>query len=372
MTSPPPNALCFGGDWPASGAPCHATAGPDGLTVEVLQPAARGFTLPYDRVSAEAGGFDHDHLVLKWDERDVSYTLYVKEAAVIQAVRAHARATLGSTLHRTAEAVRRHRSRRRTFLLTALGLVVGLLMALWIGADLLTEFAVARVPISWEDALGESAFRQYVAGQTVLTEGPAVEAVQAITARLSGALTDSPYRFHVAVVDSGVVNAFALPGGYVVVFTGLLKKAASAEEVAGVLGHEFIHVLKRHAVGRLVKTVGLVAVVAILTGNQQGWVGLVKELGIEMATLKFGRGQETEADVEGLRLLHRARVAPEGMVTFFERLAEQGGQQIEILSSHPVSEGRAERLKAEIARLPHTDPEPFTTDWAQIQKALSK
>lgn len=370
-TATSPNALCFGGPFPASGVPCHVTVASRGLTIECLGGEnGRTFALDFDRVSAEAGGFDHDQLVLHWEEEGLRYTVYLKEPALIAAVRVHARGGVADSLERTAEAVRRHRVRRRTLLLAAVAMVLGGAVLVWARSDVLTDMAVARVPVSWEESLGEAAYRQFLVGHTVLQEGPAVEAMQEIQARLSAALTNSPYTFRVSVVDSKEVNAFALPGGYVVVFTGLLNKAERAEEVAGVLGHEFNHVLKRHAVGRVVRTIGLVAVVTILTGNQQGWAGLIQELGLELATLKFGREQETEADVEGLRLLSRAHIAPEGMVTFFERLAQQDGKQIEILSSHPVSEGRAARLKEEIARLPHQTTEPLPIDWAGVRAAL--
>jgi predicted Zn-dependent protease len=197
-----------------------------------------------------------------------------------------------------------------------------------------------------------------------------VTAVEEITSRLVEQIPDNPYTFRVTVVKSDVVNAFALPGGYIVVFTGLMKKADSGEEVAGVMGHELTHVLKRHGLERIVKQLGLMAVVAILVGDQQGLVGLVKQIGVELLTLKFGRGQETEADLTGLQLLHRAKIDPSGMIRFFERLSEKEEGRTEWLSTHPMSRGRAERLKAELAALPKSAPEPFSFDWARVRESL--
>ncbi|MBH0208142.1 MAG: M48 family metallopeptidase [Nitrospira sp.] len=82
--------------------------------------------------------------------------------------------------------------------------------------------------------------------------------------RLAKPIPDNPYTFNITVVKSDVVNAFALPGGYIVVFTGLMKKAENAEEVAGVLAHELNHVLQRHGLERIVKQLGFVAVVSIV------------------------------------------------------------------------------------------------------------
>jgi predicted Zn-dependent protease len=156
----------------------------------------------------------------------------------------------------------------------------------------------------------------------------------------------------------------------VVVFTGLMKKAESGEEVAGVLSHELNHVLQRHGLERIVKNLGLMTVAAIIFGNHQGLVGMMKQLGVELFTLKFGREQETEADLTGLQLLQRAKIDPSGMIRFFERLSEKDEGRMEWLSTHPMSTARAERLKAELAVLPKKLPEPFRFDWKQVQASL--
>ncbi|MEW6544291.1 MAG: M48 family metallopeptidase [Nitrospirota bacterium] len=362
------NALCFGGRLPAEGAPCFVAVSGSGLTLSF--PGSPEETVPFSLLSVEAGGFDHDHLVVKWVSQAEKRTLYLKDPALIRAFRGAAPPELTGELERTAARVRGSRLRRRTWLLAAIGAVAAFVLLLWLGSDVLVRLAVSRVPVEWEKVIGEAARGQFLAGQAVVKDGPAVAAVQEITERLADQVPDSPYRFEVTVVRSDVVNAFALPGGYVIVLTGLLEKAESPEEVAGVLGHELNHVLLRHGTERIVKTIGIAAVVTILVGDRQGLVGLAKRLGIELATLKFGREQETEADLEGLRLLHRARILPDGMIRFFERLSESDKLQVEILSTHPMSAARAERLKAEAAALPRQEPLPFSFDWGAVQAGL--
>ncbi len=243
-------------------------------------------------------------------------------------------------------------------------------MGLWLGSDLLVELAVNRIPVEWEQKLGESAYREFLTGQDVMKDGLAVGAVKEMTQRLASHVPHNPYRFDVTVVKSDVVNAFALPGGYVVVFTGLMKKADSPEEVAGVLAHELNHVLQRHGLERIIKQLGFVAVVSIVLGNPPGLGGVMKQLGIELMTLKFGRAQETEADTTGLDLLHRAKVNPEGMITFFQRLAEKDEGRVEWLSTHPMSSARADHLKARLAEMPKQTPEPFSFEWVKVRDAL--
>lgn len=94
---------------------------------------------------------------------------------------------------------------------------------------------------------------------------------------------------------------------------------------------------------------GLMAVATTVFGNQQGLIGMMKPLGVELLTLKFGREQETEADLTGLLLLQLAKIDPAGMITFFERLSEKDEGRMEWLSTHPMSAARADRLKAELA-----------------------
>ncbi|MCS6296107.1 MAG: M48 family metallopeptidase [Nitrospira sp.] len=369
--NPIPNALCFGDGLPGVGAPCHVTVSADGLTmVPVGTSPLVEEAIAFADMSVEAGGLDHDQLVVSWGTGSSARTLYLKDPALIIAFRRAAPAELTAHLERAAVQVRRARHGHRLLWGSVLGVVFGLGLLLWFGTDLIVEWAVARIPIEWEQKLGESVYQDFLSKETVLKEGPAVSAVQEMTQRLTDKIRDNPYKFQISVVQSPVVNAFALPGGYVVVFTGLMTKAESGEEVAGVLSHELNHVLQRHGMERMVKMLGLAAVVGILLGDQQGLTGLAKQVGMELVTLKFGRAQETEADVTGIRLLSDARIAPDGMIRFFERLSEKDKARVEVFSTHPMSAGRAERLKAELAALPKRTPEPFTFQWKTIQDSL--
>jgi Zn-dependent protease with chaperone function len=371
MTSQP-NALCFGHEFPASGAPCLVQIDHQALAVTVAfdGPEGRSESVSFSALTVSAGGMDHDQLVLKWIGAQGERTLYLKNADVIRAFRQAAPGHLSAPLERAAEHVRQVRKRRRAVWSLVGGSVLALVLGLWFGSDLLVKLAVDRIPVEWEQKLGESAYKDFLAHQDIMKEGTAVSAVEEMTHRLVEQIPDNPYKFEVTVVKSDVVNAFALPGGYIVVFTGLMKKAESGEEVAGVLGHELNHVLQRHGLERIVKQLGLVAVVSIVLGDQQGLAGLMRQLSVELLTLKFGREQETEADLTGLQLLVRAKIDPSGMISFFQRLAEKDEGRMEWLSTHPMSQGRAERLKAELAAMPKLSPAPFTFEWTKIKESL--
>lgn len=369
MTS---NALCFGSDYPASGAPCFVQVEGDGLTItfEVAGPEGAREAVPFSVLTVSAGGLDHDHLVVKWKSAQEERTLYLKNPDVIRAFRQAAPDHLSLPFAQAAERVRQVRHRRRLVWSLVGGMLLATVLGLWFESDLLVELAVSRIPVEWEQKLGESAYRDFLAHQEVMKEGPAVTALGEMTQRLTEQIPNNPYKFEVTVVKSDIINAFALPGGHVVVFTGLMKKAESGEEVAGVMSHELNHVLQRHGLERIVKSLGLMTVVSIVLGDQQGLVGMMKQLGVELLTLKFGREQETEADLTGLQLLQRAKIDPSGMIRFFERLSEKDEGRMEWLSTHPMSTARADRLKAELAALPKRSPEPFTFDWKQVQASL--
>jgi Zn-dependent protease with chaperone function len=367
-----PNSLCFGDGLPSTGAPCLVEIASSGLSITPI-PAVEGFLsqlVAFGSLSMSAGGFDHDQLVLSWGTGSSARTLYLKSADLIIAFRRAAPAELTVHLDRTAQEVRRARQRHRGLWAAGIVSITGLVLVLWLGSDWMVEWTVRRIPVEWENQLGAVAYRQMLSGQTILKEQAAVAAVQEMTRRLIEQVPTNPYKFEVSVVRSDVVNAFALPGGYVVVFTGLIQKAESAEEVAGVLGHEISHVLKRHGMERIIKQLGFAAVVTILLGDQQGLIGLAQQLGMELVTLKFSREQETEADLSGLRLLHEAKIAPNGMISFFNRLSEQDKHQVELFSTHPMSASRAERLRREIASFPVASPEPFTFQWTKVQESL--
>jgi len=320
-----PNALCFGEEFPAAGAPCFVQVDGEGLTITFEsegRDSAREAVL-FSALTVSAGGIDHDHLVVKWASVQGERTVYLKNPDVIRAFREAVPDHLGLPLAQVAERVRQVRHRRRLVWGIVGGAILSSVLGLWFGADILVDIAVSRIPVEWEQKLGESAYRDFLSHQEVVKEGTGVVAVEEMTHRLTEQILNNPYNFQVTVVRSDIINAFALPGGFVVVFTGLMKKAESGEEVAGVLSHELNHVLQRHGLERIVKNLGLLTVMAIVFGNQQGLVGMMKQLGVELLTLKFGREQETEADLTGLQLLQRAKIDPSGMLRFFERLSEQ-------------------------------------------------
>ena len=363
-----PNALYFSRAHPASGLACILNVLPTELAIGLSDSSFE--TVPFERLSVKSGGFEHDHLVLSWTTDGEERQIYVKEPALIAALRALTHPEVSRHIARSIKGASRARQAMKVWIWLTVALILATLAGLWAASDVLVQMAVHRIPIEWERTLGESARQQVLMGQRVITEGPAVKAVEHMTRRLADQLPDSPYRFEITVVHNETVNALALPGGSVIVYTGLLKQADSPEEVAGVLAHELSHVVLRHGLESMVQSVSLMTVAMVVLGNHQGVLGALERLGMQITTLKFNREKETAADLHGLHLLDEAHISPVGMIAFFERLAKSEGASIALLSTHPMSAERAARLNREASSLPMASPTPFDLDWTEVKASL--
>jgi predicted Zn-dependent protease len=150
------------------------------------------------------------------------------------------------------------------------------------------------------------------------------------------------------VVNTDVVNAFALPGGFIYVNRGIIERAEKMDELAGVMGHEIGHVVKRHSVKQMQTQQGAnvgLALTCVLThvcDSQASQAAI--QVGGAAVFAKFSRQDEKEADEEGFKNVVRAGISPKGMVTFFQKLmAEEkgGGSPVDAwFSDHPLTQDR--------------------------------
>lgn len=161
--------------------------------------------------------------------------------------------------------------------------------------------------------------------------------------------TDVEYSF--TVLDSDVINAFAAPGGFIYVTTGLLALADDEAEVACVLSHEVGHVVGRHSVRSMQSAMGAqMALQLVLGDNAEAW-GQVAGLGAGLFMMKYGRDHEFQADQFGVKYAVAAGYDPEGMTRFFEKLTEAYGSGptgfAGWLSTHPDTNERIARAREE-------------------------
>jgi len=223
---------------------------------------------------------------------------------------------------------------------------------LW-GIPAFAGWVAGRVPVAWEERLGEAVVAELAPPAKRCEDSERARVIGEIAAALTRPMPDFPYRVRVLVVDEPAVNAFALPGGYVVVLRGLIEHTHSAEELAGVLAHELQHVRGRHPTRTLLQHASTALLVAAVTGDVSGALAYGAEGARVLALLRYSRVLEEEADREGTRMLVAAGIDPRGLVGFFESLQKEEGDVpavLQYLSTHPAPKERIARLRALVAR----------------------
>jgi len=209
-----------------------------------------------------------------------------------------------------------------------------------------------------ESALGLQSYQQVLSQSQTVTSGPEYEMVRRVAQRLAGATGDSAKKFdwQVSVVRSSQVNAFCLPGGKIVVYTGILPVARTEAGLATVMGHEMAHATLRHGSERLLQQkatqtlmTGVQVSVGDMSYDQQravmGALGAGAQYGL---LLPFSREHESEADAMGLRYMARAGYDPREAIEFWKRMSQSmagGGKPPEFMSTHPSDATRIKDLE---------------------------
>ena len=172
---------------------------------------------------------------------------------------------------------------------------------------------------------------------------------------------DSQYPIELFIVDEPVINAFAIPGGKIVIYQGLLDIFDSWEQLAAVLAHELAHVELRHSMKQISRTLSTYLVFSIMTSDVNGISSVLVDNAIMVKDLSNSRSMEKEADIQGLAYLHELNVNPEGMINLLESLNEESelgdglNKVLKILSTHPLNIDRITYLESQIDQLPLTE-----------------
>lgn len=147
------------------------------------------------------------------------------------------------------------------------------------------------------------------------------------------------------IKDDATLNAFCAPGGYMYVYTGLIKYLDQADHLAGVIGHEIAHADQRHSTKQMTKSYGLQILVSIIAGGDKSQLA---EIAAGLATLSFSRAHEKDADSHSVEYLCDTKYAANGAAAFFEKLVAegQGGGTPAFLSTHPNPGNRVQSINA--------------------------
>ena len=264
--------------------------------------------------------------------------------------------------------------------------VLALLAAVPAAADNLPDLGdVSQASFSpqTERKVGEAIMRDVRADRAYLEEPEVTDYLNSLGYKLAASSPNNRQDFEFFLISDPTLNAFALPGGYIGVHTGLILTAQSESELAGVLAHEIAHVTQRH-MSRMVaqdsrnSLVSIAALaLAILTARSNSQVGgaaaAVAQAGLIQSSLNFTRENEREADRVGFTILRDAGFDPHGMASFFERLGKSNriydNNAPAYLRTHPLTSERLADIENRAAELPYHQV-PDSLDYQLIRAKL--
>jgi predicted Zn-dependent protease len=241
------------------------------------------------------------------------------------------------------------------------------------------QTATLDVGQTLDDALGPIMRQQIRATTRVVEDQDVTRAFSAIMARLLPAIPAEDrtradgrkFTVDVLVVTSPEINAFTLPGRLICVNTGLIREMKSAEEMAGVLGHELSHVVHRDPVALLARQIGMAALANVVTAGQGGAV--LEQIIQTMVNVQYGREAEDRADAFSVRLLARAGIPPDSFSTALGRIRDSASKEPDLLKyidPHSPIDSRIEKAREQAAR-EKVVPRPLPVDWKKIVRVLS-
>jgi predicted Zn-dependent protease len=346
---------------------------PDGLGLVIDQQGGHSWLWPLDRlrVLADQANATGLTLTLLSDSEDESprdpARLVLSEPNLVLWIRQN-----GVNLHKRDV---RHGTAGKIVKRMALA-VASIVLILFIILPRMADFMATRMPLETEVAFGDAVISQMQRLLGADADGGLVCRApqgQAALNRLASRLLDGhdlSYAIKFSVFDHEMVNAFAAPGGQIVILRGLLDTADTAEEVAAVLAHEIGHVEARDPTRLMLRAAGSAGLVSIILGDFTGG-SVIGVIGDQLLQTSYTRRAEAAADAFALAMLQNAKISAASFGDFFDKFEElEGGfAPPEYLASHPSSAGRASRARDFAAHQGETAPVLTDAEW-QALKAI--
>ncbi len=328
-------------------------------------------SLPLSGLRIKLGGAS-DRLVFFEHDAYPEWSIYTSDLQVLKSPELIAHPELTASISK----MRGKRQRNYALLVVVTLLLLALPVGLYFSMGGLTAAAAQQVPVEWEQKLGQSAFAQYRLQHELLDDKTVQTELKALTEPLTAVIGDARYPFEFHVVRDADLNAFALPGGVVVINSGLIERADNASELLGVIAHEISHVTERHGVRNIISSAGIVLTAQVLIGDASGLLATIASAAPLLLNQSYSRDFERDADARGVALLQAANIDPQGMQKFFEKMIAHEKKMLEqvgnddaaqamkslsrFLSTHPDTAERIERIQrlSRDAQGPYRDLEP--------------
>jgi beta-barrel assembly-enhancing protease len=227
-----------------------------------------------------------------------------------------------------------------------LSLVGGVGLSVWLAyiflLPVIADYGARVFPVEYEISLGQQLYESMLADESI--DSAKTESINHFFKQLN---IKSDYPVRITVVKSETVNAFALPGGGIVVYDGILKNMKSADQLAALLAHEYSHVQLKHATRNLFRSMAGYIFISVLFSDVNGIASVLVENAHQLRNLSYNRELETEADNNGLRILKQNHISPSGMVALFEQLKKENHVEVnELISTHPDLDNRIKNANA--------------------------
>ena len=311
--------------------------------------------IPLEQLEVRLGR-GNDPRVYFWDRRRSGVTILTEDDSVLGC------ASLAQSSHvrRQLEAILSRRELGRRLRITlycfaACGLIA-CLVSLAIGV--MVRSLAADVPPQWEKAFGDEQIQELRSKLTFVDDSNQVARLTALAAPLIKVLPAGQTQFTFHVVKSEYPNAFALPGGHIVITTALLRLADRPEELLGVIAHEMAHITQHHHARKIISAAGPLVIFGIFLHSRDQTLDVLSSGSGLLVTRGFSQEYELEADDYGWKYLVAAGINPRGMIDMFKKLkafdaqTRMGDLLPQAFSSHPALDKRIARLERRWQKLP--------------------
>ncbi len=223
------------------------------------------------------------------------------------------------------------------------------------------------VPATWERQLGTQIAKRMTEETGICSSTPGIRALDKLTGRIA-AVVSAPFPIRIQVTDDRRVNSFAVSGGAMVVFRGMIDEAKNPEEFAGLLAHEVAHTALRHPVEGMIRTLGIPFIISAYSEGLSELAFSSAAFKEKLLALSYSAGNEADADATSIEILRAASIATTGVVDLFTRLRTQGGGPDSFITHHAqagMTIGRA-------SGSPGTGAALAPADWAALQNICSE
>lgn len=254
-------------------------------------------------------------------------------------------------------------------------IIIAFFLGFW---TLLTEvnwvklFKIKQVTDYTEEKLGNLFWELIKTSNEEINDTTVIQTVDHILNRITKANSINRSAIKLHVVKKDEINAFALPNGHLVIYSGLITKSKTPEEMAGVLSHELAHIELKHIMKKLISEIGLSVLINITTGNTN--TETIKETAKVLSSSAFERSLEKEADMKALEYMIQAKINPRPFAQFLYRLSlieDPNAKYLEWVSSHPISKDRSDYINAYLKGKSFQYSEIIPkSNWISLQNSL--